>query len=430
MNIEHIIFENIFLLKRRLVSGGNFYLHFDLNMGNDQYLKQIAMLCTGSRKCRGVIFQIGQNRFIFGKWFFFKDIFEQLLVADKQVSIKGIPACVIRTLLGGYLYMRFVNNQPDKHVIHECREQGEEIFLPVCESCIDKKGCCGVGNIDMTELKPVIKKHLGSIPVHLVKPFGKEHVILNTMHQAYIEYCHKKESPVTYRTVYYVNNIDFKSEHSYSNRFVYGCDYISPDEYAEEFAFLREHVFHKQYIDLLESIASIEKTSQIAYSLAQKGEIFRESFYMFVPKQYGDKILEDFKVHYQYPQSLDMQFIGIGIDVIHNKIEGYKLYFQSAKDFLKNYLKPYGIEISRLIHNSHYLVLRLDKKQHFVSYKIEILIEHEDLQYFRNVIDDYDYYDTQLKQKGLYNIAIEIVDDQISKINIYHRHYFMKVKNK
>jgi hypothetical protein len=179
----------------------------------------------------------------------------------------------------------------------------------------------------------------------------------------------------------------------------------------------------------LQSAAKVEKTSQIAYSLAQKGTIFRESFYMFVSKQYGDRILKDFNVHYKYPHAFNMQFIGIGIDVIQNKIEGYKLYFQSTRDFLKNYLKPYGIEISRLKHNSYYLVLRLDKKQHFVSYKIEILIEYEDLKYFKDVMSDYDYYDMKLKQEGLYNIAIEIVDDQISKINIYHRHYFMKVSN-
>jgi hypothetical protein len=429
MRTEHIVFENIPLLKKHAASDKNFYLHFDLHVGNDKYLKQIANICMENHKCRAMIFQIDQQRFVFRKLFFFKAVFEQLLVAGKQVVITGIPVCLIRAFLGGYLYMRFIYNQADEGLTFDCPEEKETIFLPMCESCIDKNGCCGVGRIDMAQLKPVIKKHLSPRPVQLAKPFDTDHVILNSMHQAYIKYCHEKESPVTYRTVYYVNNINFKSEHSYAERFVYGCDYISPDEYAGEFAFLREHVLHKQYIDLLQSAAKVEKTSQIAYSLAQKGTIFRESFYMFVSKQYGDRILKDFNVHYKYPHAFNMQFIGIGIDVIQNKIEGYKLYFQSTRDFLKNYLKPYGIEISRLKHNSYYLVLRLDKKQHFVSYKIEILIEYEDLKYFKDVMSDYDYYDMKLKQEGLYNIAIEIVDDQISKINIYHRHYFMKVSN-
>ena len=35
-------------------------------------------------------------------------------------------------------------------------------------------------------------------------------------------------------------------------------------------------------------------------------------------------------------------------------------------------------------------------------------------------------YDEKLKPPGLYNIAIEIVKNKISKINIYHRHYLTK----
>ncbi len=177
---------------------------------------------------------------------------------------------------------------------------------------------------------------------------------------------------------------------------------------------------------MLESIANIDKTSQIAYSLAQKKDIFRESFYVFVSKQYGDKILQDFNIWYEYPRSNDMQFIGVGIDVINNAIEGYKLYFQSYKSFLKSYLEPLGLDISKLSNNSHYLVLRLNKQQHFISYKIELLIVYEDLKYFQDLLDDYAYYDEKLKPPGLYNIAIEIVKNKISKINIYHRHYLTK----
>jgi hypothetical protein len=383
-------------------------------------------MCIEHSTCRGLIFYFDQDRFKFEKLFFLKDIIELLLVSCKQIDLIGIPVCVIRTLLGGYLYMRFINNQIDRNSITDCREETIKNFLPICKFCMDRNKCPTYSNIDFEKIRPVVKKYLSSTPINLLKPFDVDCVTLNSMHEAYIKYCQKKESFVTYRTVYYVSNIDFKSEYSYTNRFIYGCDYISPDEYAEEFAFLREHVLHKEYIDLLESIASIEKTSQIAYSLAQKDTTLRESFYMFVSKEYGDAILKDFSVHYRYPKSFNLQFIGIGIDVISSKVESYKLYFQSTKNFLKSYLEPYGIDISQLTHNSHYLALRLDKNQHFISYKVEILIIHEDLKYFKEVIDNYDYYDEKLKRKGLYNIAIEIVEEQISKINIYHRYCFME----
>ena len=418
----YIVFENIVSFRKQFSLEQDFYLIFEIGTENDKYLKQAVRECIAHDMCKGIVFDLGENWMVFGKLFFLRSIIEQLLFASKKVSLSGVPPCVHRTLLGGYLYMRFRYNQVPNFT--NMKHVEEETYLPMCESCFDKEICSGPASMDMSTFSPVIKRHSSVIPKNQIRPFGSDLVYLNAMHEAYVLYCQQTKSSEAYRTVYYVNNIDFNSEHSYANRFVYGCDYPGPAEYAEEFTFLKEHVIHKQYIDLLESIASIEKTSQIAYSLAQKGEVFRESFYMFVSKQYGDKILQDFKVHYKYPESLDMQFIGIGVDVISNEIEGYKLYFQSTKSFLKRYLEPYGIAMSSLTHNSHYVVLRLNREQHFVSYKIEILIVHEDLKYFKDVIDDYDYFDEQLKQKGLYNIAIEIVEERISKINIYHRHYF------
>lgn len=423
MITENKYFKDMSQLSLYFESQQSFYLNFKIDEGSDKYLKQIIKMCIDHDRCKGIIFHINKSRFIFDKLFFLKGLIEQLLVSKKQVGIRGVPPCVPRTLLGGYLYMRFVNNPLAEITEYEYKTQIKKNFLPMCESCIDKDICIGTDDIEMEGFKPIIKKSVSLLPLNRLKPFDADLVFLNSMHEAYMKYCHQKESCVSYRTVYYVSNIDFKSEHSYASRFVYGCDYISPDEYEEEFEFLRAHSIYTKYIDLLESIASIDKTSQIAYSLAQKENIFRESFYMFVSKQYGDKILQDFNILYEYPRSNDMQLIGVGIDVINDVVEGYKLYFQSFKKFLKLYLEPLGLDISKLSHNSHYLVLRLNQQQHLVSYKVELLIVHEDLQYFKDLLDDYAYYDEKLQTPGLYNIAIEIVKNRISKINIYHRHY-------
>ena len=420
MTAKYIVFEDMLSLRKQLSHGENIYLVFNVGTECDRYLKRAVEECIASSLCKGIVFHADESRTALERLYFLKYIIEQLLLADKKVNMVGVPPCIQRALLGGYLYMRLRYSQaPADFIKYE-----EKNYLPICKHCLDKEICPGASILEMGIFKPVIKKNTSSLILAGTKPFPPDLVYLNTAHEAYVLYCRQKVSPVTYRVVYYVDNIDFSSEHSYENRFVYGCDYLGPDEYAEEFTFIKEHVIHKEYVDLLQSIASIEKTSQIAYSLAQKDGIFRESFYMFVPKQYGDKILHDFKVNYRYPESIDMQFIGIGVDVIGNETSGYKLYFQSRKSFLIHYLESYGIDISRLTYNSHYLVLRLDKKQRFVSYKIEILITHKDLKYFKHIIDNYEYFDKQLKQKDLYNIAIEVVDKKISKINIYHRHYF------
>jgi len=427
VKVDQVHYIDLPTLYLSLSSKQNFFLIFNVNGGKDKYLNEIIQKCLEYDNCKGIIFQIDQDNFEFAKLFFLKALLEKLLINKKQVGIWGVPLCIPRTLFGGYLYMRFVNMQIKETFVIKSNSQAEN-FLPICEQCIDRDNCLGIGKIDIEAFKPVIKKIKTSTIEDNLHPFAHDKTLLNSMHEQYIKYCHEDTSSVSYRTVYYVSNIDFDSEHSYVDRFVYGCDYINPDEYKKEFDFLRKHTIHKKYVTMLEKIADIDRTSQIAYSLAQRDEVFRESFYMFVSKSYGDKVLYDMDINYVYPRSADMQFIGVGIDVINEAIEGYKLYFTSKKSFLKRYLEPFGIEVDRLSHSSHYIVLRLDRDQHFVSYKIEMLILYDDLQYFEHLIENYDGYKKRFIPPHLYNIAIEIVKDKISKINIYHRYYLAEKK--
>ena len=417
------LFKSIELLKEQLSKYEPFYLHFLLGKGDEVYLKESISLTLHHRLCIGFVFKVDTKNFSYAKLFFVKTWLEKVLLVNKPLEITGIPKCVLRTLFGGYMYMRWEENQGLHPKYSEQKSMIEKFFLPICDKCVDKECCLGTLNIDITAINPVIKREHFGISKKQINPFEEKHHALNNIHQAFLEYCVQTKSKVSYRTVYYVSNIDFHSEHSYANRFVYGCDYLSPKEYTQEFSFLKAHVIYGKFIDMLSSAAKIECTSQIAYSLAQKANNIRESFYMFVSKEYGDKILKDFSITYAYPKSLDMPFIGVGIDVITNEIEGYKLYFRATKTFLKNYVHSFDIDITQLHYTSHYLVLRLDKQQQCISYKIEILLKYNELHYFKSLIDKYTFYEQTLNENGTYNIAIEIEKGSITKINIYHRNY-------
>ena len=426
MTATFLHYEDLDSFQRYLKSKSNFYLIFDLGSGGKKNLKQIVNLCITHKNCNGIAFNIDFKKLAFEKLFFYKCFFEQLLISGKSIGIWQVPLCLSRKLLGGYLYMRFFNNRIEESSFQTHTTQKGRRFLPICEKCIDKTHCNGTFLVDLETFRPHIKKSpqpILSIDEH---PFDKKLVLLNNMHAAYLRHCRSIKSSVCNRHVYYVSNIDFKSEHSYPNRFVYSCDYPSPDEYEKELKFLEKHTIHKKYVEILGSVMDIDKTSQIAYSLAQKDNTLRESFYMFTPKHYGDKLLKDFHIHYDYPQSIDINFMGLGIDVIHNETKGYKLYFLSQKHFLKKYLEPFGIDLLKINHHFHYLVFRLDKKQTFESYKIEILFEHEDIKHFKNILHAYPNYAENLKRHGLYNFSIEIKNNKISKINIYHQHYTSK----
>ena len=194
-----------------------------------------------------------------------------------------------------------------------------------------------------------------------------------------------------------------------------------PEEYQQEFEFLRGNVLNPLYVELLKSIADVNKTSQIAYSLAEKGGMFRESFYMFVARNYSTGLLCDFGINYQIPMSRDMNFFGAGVDVIEGRSEFSKLYFQSSKNFVNSYFENYNIDVSRLGHNFHYVVIRLDRNCRFLSYKIELLFTYDELPIFEPILPHYEFYVERLTHEGIYNFAVEFEQDRISKINIYHR---------
>jgi len=424
--MKKYLFKSIELLQQKLIGHESFYLHFLLGKGKEVDLKEIIHMTLNHSLCRGFVFEVNSEDFSYAKLFFIKTWLEKILIANKFLKIVGIPKCILRTLFGGYMYMRWEENQIEH--IHKSVQKSmvKKTFLSICDKCVDKDTCSAPSNIDIVSINPVIKRDMSNISKNKINPFDEKYNALNQIHQTFLDYCVYAKSKVSYRTVYYVSNIDFHSTYSYPNRFVYGCDYLSPREYQKEFSFLKSHVIYGRFIDKLASVALVERTSQIAYSLAQKGDNIRESFYMFVSKEYGNKILKDFSITYLYPKSLDMPFIGLGIDVIKDEIEGYKLYFRATKTFLKNYLYAFNIDITHLQYTSHYLVLRLDKQQQYISYKIEMLLKYDELHYFEKVIDTYTSYMNILQENGIYNLAIEIEENSITKINIYHRNYIIK----
>ncbi len=412
-------FEGIESLKKRLCQKEQFMLDILIGAGDEYAIKQIVKICLGTPFFKGLCIGVKHDIESYGKLIFFDKNIKMLLSAQKNVLFHDTPPCIIRALLGSYWYMRFRYQQGTLPFRSTKEKTNSE-----CRKCIDKQICHAPELISIGAIKPVIEKEeeRTKLTQNELYPFQTQWNYLNQMHAVYVHYCQSQDRTTSYRTVYYVTNIDFDSEHSFENRFIYGCNALNPKDYATEFSFMREHTIARSYVDMLEGIADIEKTSQVAYSLAQKGSRYRESFYMFTPKTYGDKLLMDFQINYRYPHVKDLQFIGIGIDVFDDGLGGYKLYFQTTKHFLSRYLKPY-ISIEEIDLNIHYLVLRLDREEQFVSYKIELMVAADELEYFKKIIPYYDDVCKKMQKQAYYDVAIEIKEEQIDKINIYHRHY-------
>ncbi len=407
------------------------YLFFTVGHGNDDDVSSIIERCIANDHCNGIVFEIDKERQLFDDLMFIKDDVVSLLAKDKRVGLWGIPECVIKIILGGYWYMRFWETKiTEENIAHHLTNA---VYLPECEKCLDRATCIRVENdknIDFLKER-FNKSKSSSKKMFKTDLFKLRSTLVFNKYKKFLLYSsfNNNKNSITVRKAYFATSVDYGSAHSYADRFIYMCSNLNSKAYDKEFDFLRKQSINSSYIDLLQSIASVKKTSQIAYSLAEKNGVFRETFYMYAPEYYGEGLLKDFSIDYVIPRIDEMKFIGVGIDVIDEKKVGYKLYFKCPKSFLSSYFEPLGIEIEKVKSESHYFVLRLDHEQKLLSYKIEVLVGHEDFKLFKNLVDNYEYFETNFEKLDIFNVAIEFEKDKISKINLYHRNYLTQGDN-
>ena len=395
-----------------------FFLVYPIGSSNDKHLKKLANQCVASNSVHGVVFTIDKENHDYDQLFYLKTIIEKIMINGKNVGLWGVPNCVPRKILGGYIYMKFRYWEIAEPTVN-LRSNKKRYLIEACENCFDNSNCIGLGRRNSNNYKPAAKTRAPMTALNIEQ--GRANFDCSSLeknHQAFMKHCRSIESACTYRRVYYTTNIDYHSKHSYPNRFIYQCDYLAPEEYNLEFSFLTNQAINKHWPSLFESISSIDRTKQIAYSLAEKHGEIRESFYLFVTEQYGFDLLQEIGIAYDLPKTPDMRFMGAGIDVVRGDVECYKLYFRAPKNFVINYFEH---DINGLSQNSHYVVLRLDSNSTLISFKIELLFSYKDLPVLEPLLPNYKNLREKLDPTGLYNVAVEFENDCISKVNIYHQ---------
>ena len=404
-------FENVDALLHLLVAEEPFVLSVGIGNGDEKFLNQISNICMENACFTGIIFEVEDIVDKTDKLFFLQSVFSRLITAGKIVDFKGIPVCALRTFVNGYTYMRLMQEK----MSYEGRDIAGHPHLYQCDNC-DFFPRCSENGVDENSLKKrmqlfeTAKEH---------NPFEKNSPLYNR-HNAFLNHCASFDNAVIRRAVYYVMNSDFGSRHSYDDRFFYACLHLPADGFQKEFEFLASQCSSTAYVDLLKSIACGEKSSQIGYGIAKKENVTRETFYMNADEQYGKRLLDDFNISYRVPDTPDLHFTGIGIDVIAGRTEGYKLYFRSPRSFIANYLDFFEIDVKNIMKKTQHLVIRLDSSQNFLSYKIEIHLKKHELYLFKKYLKNYEYLDANFDKLRIYVITLEIDADRISKVNIYH----------
>ena len=405
-----------------------FIFIFKLGIGNDNALKKIIDYCLSNYMVKGFILQVDNEQKNMERFFFLESFIMLLLNNNKRVGIWGVPLCVPRTMFSPYVFMRFLEKKIEENILD--KNHRDNIFLSDCVDCIDRSTCRGFRDIDLKKFKPLIKYKNINLVAELEKNiFDKNAKYLNNKHNLFLEHCNINSS-TTDRYLYYVQNIDFNSEHSYNNRFVYSCDFLRDNEYENEFKFINENAINKDFVFKIKSIVTVSNMEQLVYSLAEKNGKYRETFYIYRPDITSSNLLDDFKINFKVPNQNFFSFIGIGFDSIDHNIMGYKIYYKVTKNYMISYLKSLGIEGKDLSLQKHYIVFRLNNNQNLVSHKIEIRIRNEDFKHFKSLLNHFDYYNSQFTNLHIFNITLEIKDKKISKINLYHKNHLSgKEKN-
>ncbi len=410
----------------------DFYLLFELSVKNRKSLSKIIQNCLNYTHFLGVIFTIDKNEILFDRLFFLKSIVLKLFQDNKEIGIWGVPDCVIRFAIGNYHFSQVVSKMIPENSSCYCKyiptNQHNSSLLLSCSKCIVSHECDGLGS------RMENRSMWGYRISNEYRRTGREELFKvdnEDMQKIYNRFCeHIDNSDQTYtdRYVYFVKNIDFGSPYSFSDRFIYHCDYLPLHDYERELDFLDNNVQNKSFLLTIKELSSQIEISKIAYTKAEKSDVSRESFYLAQNNVYNDYLLNYFNLDLDLDLKLLNKIQGIGIDFFNGQIKSYKIYFLVPSEILlkmyPHYFEKIDINILDLHEKQHHYILRLDANRKKVSERIDLTYNDKDQALYQSYFKHFRVTNKDLKELYIIALGFEFEDMDIKKMNMYYRNRF------
>jgi len=415
---------------KSLNSEKSFYLILELTKKNRKYLLRIVKECISHKNFHGIIFLIDKNEILFERLFFLKDISIKLFNNNKKVGIHGLPYCVLQYIFGSDYFSRYFpdfisedNQYYSKYI--PIFQQNSSLLLK-CAECIASTYCDGLGS-------RIENHYIWSYRTsHTYRALGRD-ILFQTdnaeMQNMYDSFCtYIDNSDLTYadRYLYFTKNIDLGSAYSFSDRFVYHCDFPPKNEYKKELNFLSTYIENRTFLPIIETLLNRDEVCRIAYSKANKDNISRESFYINPNGENNYYLLNYFNIKLDI--SFPNKFLGVGIDYYNGKIKSYKIYFVVSSEILMQihpeYFNKIDIELFSLQKKEHYYIIRLDADKKMVSERIDLIYNDKDSIYFQKYLKKLPFSDSSIASLFIFAFAFEFESNQLNKINIYYRNKF------
>lgn len=428
--LSTIVYINKRQYDRYINSKSNFYLLFELSAENRISLLKIIADCLNHSHFRAIIFTVNKNEILFDRLFFLKEMTLKLFQNDKKVGIWGIPYCVMQSIFGGHYFSQLADkmipensNQYSKYI--PVNQYSSSLLLQ-CHKCIASNDCDGLG---IREENQSLYRGRVSHKYRIIGRndlFRTDNEVMKKMYDSFCE--HVDNSDLTYadRYLYFVKNIDFGSSYSFSDRFVYHCDFLPLHDYEKELIFLDSYIENKSFLPMINELAGKNKIGRIAYSKAQNENISRESFYIIPNDEHNYYLLNYFNINFdiKFPN----RFFGVGVDFYNGQIKSYKVYFMIPTEILlqvfPHYFQKIDINVLELHKKEHYYIIRLDRNKKIISERIDLVYNDKDRVLYQTYFEHLLFPNKTLEELHIFALAFEFEDMDIKKKNIYYRNSF------
>ncbi len=413
-----------------LTKNTHFYLVFELSKKNRKPLLKIIQDCIEYEHFHGIIFVINKNEVLLDRLFFLKELSLKLFKSDKEVGLWGIPYCARQLIFGSFDFSQFAprlipeENQSYSKYIPTYRRDSS--MLLKCVECVASSSCDGLGSRRENHFMWNYRTS------RTYRQIGRDELFKTDnekMQKMYDEFCvYIDHSDLTYadRYLYFVKNIDHGSSYSFSDRFVYHCDFPPPHEYEQELIFLATYVQNKNFLPMISELVNRGEIRRIGYTKAEKDNVSRESFYVNPNGESNYYLLKYFGIDLEL--SFPNKFYGVGVDFYNGKIKSYKIYCIIPTEILlqmrPKYFEEIGIDLLALHEKEHYYIIRLDERKKKISERIDLMYNDKDFLLYQSYIEHLPFSEESLKLLHIFAFAFEFEEMQLNKINIYYRNRF------
>ncbi len=408
----------------------HFYLIFELSKKNRKSLFKIIQDCIDNENFHGIIFVINKNELLLDRIFFLKELSLKLFKSNKEVGLWGIPYCVRQLIFGSFDFSqfapRFIPEESQSYSKYTPTYRRDSSLLLKCVECIASSNCDGLGS----------RKENHSMwsyrTSHAYRKKGRDALFKTDneqMQKLYDEFCdYIDHSDLTYadRYLYFVKNLDLGSSYSFSDRFVYHCDFPAPHEYEQELIFLGTHVQNKNFLPMISELVNRGEICRIGYTKAEKDNVSRESFYVNPNGESNYYLLKYFGIDLEL--DFPNKFYGVGVDFYNGEIKSYKVYCMVPTEILlqmrPQYFEEIGIDLLSLHEKEHYYIVRLDANKKRVSERIDLMYNDKDYLRYKPYIKHLSLPEKFLRKLHIFAFAFEFEAMQLNKMNIYYRNRF------